>query len=189
MKRYLLISSLALTLAACSSNEQIESEVVVEDVIDPAVEEAEKREAEKIKKQREADLAEVEYLNNIATHMKNSIAEGDYEAAISLYKNNVLNSVSVEPNGETQALFNEASRLNGDSVSTNAKTDNSNTNEYKVDPRTVHEYMQNQFDVITNYGENYVPEIHDPLVTQKAADAFNLTYEEVERLDYIGGSY
>lgn len=186
MKKFILFSALTLLLAGCSSNEQIAVEEVE---VEPVISAEEQREIDKIREQREKDLAELEYLNNIANHMRNAIAKGDYEAAISLYEINVLKSVSVEPNSETKALFNEASRLNGDSVSTNATTDNSNTNEYKVDPRTVHEYMQNQFDIITNYGENYVPEIHDPLVIQKAADAFNLTYEEVEILDYIGGSY
>ena len=65
MKRYLLISSLALTLAACSSNEQIESEVVVEE-INPAIEAAKKREAEKVAREAELERANQIYIENTA---------------------------------------------------------------------------------------------------------------------------
>ncbi|OME83096.1 hypothetical protein BK120_14945 [Paenibacillus sp. FSL A5-0031] len=46
----------------------------------------------------------------------------------------------------------------------------------------IYSYIMEQFDKVTNQGEDYVPEIHDPIVLQKAADYFSISIEDVDRI-------
>ncbi|MFE7822303.1 hypothetical protein ACFU1R_29635 [Priestia megaterium] len=46
----------------------------------------------------------------------------------------------------------------------------------------VYQYMEHKFDEITNYGENYIPEIDDPKVVKAAAAYFNITEEEANNI-------
>ncbi|WP_155010722.1 hypothetical protein [Priestia megaterium] len=46
----------------------------------------------------------------------------------------------------------------------------------------VYQYMEDKFDEITNYGENYVPEIDDPKVVKAAAIHFDITEEEASEI-------
>ncbi len=57
--------------------------------------------------------------------------------------------------------------------------DNSSSNNTDA---AVYRYIMNQFDIVTNYGENYVPEIHDPIVLQRAASHFSMSISEVDRI-------
>ncbi|MCU1808241.1 hypothetical protein NVV31_22995 [Cytobacillus firmus] len=43
---------------------------------------------------------------------------------------------------------------------------------------SVYEFMKNAYDEITDYGANYVPEIHDPQVAELAAEYFGVTPDE-----------
>ena len=63
-----------------------------------------------------------------------------------------------------------------DDSSTSVSGDNS----YLAD--AVYEYMEQLFDEITDNGENYDPDIHDPQVTQAAADKFGITYKEASEM-------
>ena len=47
-----------------------------------------------------------------------------------------------------------------------------------VSKSTIYEYMALQYDIITNYGKNYIPEIHDPEVARMAASRFGITESE-----------
>lgn len=51
-----------------------------------------------------------------------------------------------------------------------------------VDEDAVYQYIMQEFDVITNYGENYVPEVHDPIVVEKASKHFGMTVSEVDKI-------
>lgn len=46
----------------------------------------------------------------------------------------------------------------------------------------VYQYMEDKFDEITNYGENYIPEIDDPKVVKAAAIHFDITEEEASEI-------
>ncbi|MCR8867080.1 hypothetical protein NQ109_29565 [Priestia megaterium] len=46
----------------------------------------------------------------------------------------------------------------------------------------IYRYMQDMYDQLTNYGENYTPEIHDPQVARAAAEKFNITEEEAGQI-------
>lgn len=237
VKKYIFLT-LTVLLTACSSNDQTVNEIEVE--IEPIISVTEQREIDKDARKKALEAENEIYLENMAIRMKNYIVEEDYETAMNLYQEQILDVISVDPDDKTRELFNEARvksatknmeiyiaegnydgaisvyRSNfvlNTSIEADEKTyalleeavelgdaimalvlskgngTNNNKQENSADPRAVHEYMQKQFDIITNYGESYVPEIHDPLVTQKVADAFNLTYEEAERLDYIGSGY
>lgn len=52
--------------------------------------------------------------------------------------------------------------------------------------RKIYITMKNAFDKITNYGENYVPEVHDDIVAKAASDTFGITVGEANRI-YING--
>ncbi|QST02857.1 hypothetical protein IMZ31_20115 (plasmid) [Pontibacillus sp. ALD_SL1] len=47
-----------------------------------------------------------------------------------------------------------------------------------TDEWAVYEYMKTQYDLLTDYGANYVPEKHDPLVARMAAEKFGITADE-----------
>lgn len=46
----------------------------------------------------------------------------------------------------------------------------------------VYQYIMSQFDAITNEGDNYVPEVHDPVVMTEAAEHFSMSVEEVNEI-------
>lgn len=50
----------------------------------------------------------------------------------------------------------------------------SNGINYKV----IFDFMKEQYNIVTNYDENYIPEIHDPLVAEIAAERFGITAKE-----------
>lgn len=52
----------------------------------------------------------------------------------------------------------------------------------QVNKQEVYDFMEREFNSITNYGESYVPEIHDPMVAKKAAEYFGITQEEADAL-------
>ncbi|MER2172562.1 MAG: hypothetical protein ABS938_18245, partial [Psychrobacillus psychrodurans] len=59
--------------------------------------------------------------------------------------------------------------------------ENDNTNE-QINRQAVYVYMKRKFDSITNYGEKYIPEIHDPMVVKIAAEYFGITIEEANAI-------
>lgn len=52
----------------------------------------------------------------------------------------------------------------------------------QVKKQDVYDFMEKKFDSITNYGETYIPEIHDPLVAGLAAEHFGITKEEADAM-------
>ncbi|AOU01984.1 MULTISPECIES: hypothetical protein [Bacillus] len=46
----------------------------------------------------------------------------------------------------------------------------------------IYDYMENEFNRITNYGENYTPEIHDSMVAELASKKFGITAEEANEI-------
>lgn len=52
----------------------------------------------------------------------------------------------------------------------------------KVNKQAVYDFMEEEFNSITNYGESYIPEIHDPMVAELAAEHFGITQEEADAM-------
>ncbi|MBJ7894353.1 hypothetical protein [Bacillus atrophaeus] len=48
--------------------------------------------------------------------------------------------------------------------------------------QTIYNYMENEFNRITNYGENYTPEIHDSMVAELASEKFGITVDEANEI-------
>lgn len=46
----------------------------------------------------------------------------------------------------------------------------------------IYEFMKSAYEQITNYGETYVPEIHDPMVADLASEQFGIASSEAERI-------
>ncbi|GAA3315572.1 hypothetical protein [Ectobacillus funiculus] len=46
----------------------------------------------------------------------------------------------------------------------------------------IYEYTQNQFDILTNNGENYVPEIQDPQVIKLASQHFRISEDKIDEI-------
>ncbi|KAB2328975.1 hypothetical protein F7731_23790 [Cytobacillus depressus] len=51
-----------------------------------------------------------------------------------------------------------------------------------VSDKDIYEYMKSQYDRLTNYGANYVPEIHDPQVAEMASNKFGISTSEADRI-------
>ena len=51
----------------------------------------------------------------------------------------------------------------------------------------IYNYMENEFNKITNYGESYNPETHDPIISKMAADKFGVSESEANQIyiDYV----
>jgi hypothetical protein len=56
----------------------------------------------------------------------------------------------------------------GDSTTSSGSSSDSNK-------EVIYKYMKAQYEQLTNYGENYVPEIHDPQVAELAAKQFGIS--------------
>lgn len=54
----------------------------------------------------------------------------------------------------------------------------SKTSSNKSSERAIYEFMKSAFDIETNYGEYYIPEVHDPLVGRMAAEKFGISPNE-----------
>lgn len=52
----------------------------------------------------------------------------------------------------------------------------------------VYEYAQSLFNRVTNYGENYNPEIHDDMVIRQTAEHFGIDYQTADKLYLEGAS-
>jgi hypothetical protein len=50
------------------------------------------------------------------------------------------------------------------------------------DEQAVYNYMINAYQVITNNGEEYDPELHDPMVANLASMQFNISEEEAQEI-------
>ncbi|KUF32664.1 hypothetical protein [Lysinibacillus sp. F5] len=48
--------------------------------------------------------------------------------------------------------------------------------------KEVYDFAQRKFDEVTNYGENYEPEIHDELILKETATHFNIDYDTANTL-------
>lgn len=51
-----------------------------------------------------------------------------------------------------------------------------------VDEEKVYEYMKSQYNRLTNYGANYVPEIHDPQVASLASEKFGISTDRADKI-------
>ncbi|MGM0878845.1 MAG: hypothetical protein ACQEWV_30300 [Bacillota bacterium] len=51
-----------------------------------------------------------------------------------------------------------------------------------LDKEAIHAFMEYQYNEITNYGDSYEPEIHDPMVAKLASERFNISEEEAGQI-------
>lgn len=65
----------------------------------------------------------------------------------------------------------------------NEFTTNSNSSPRKVvNKEEVYSFMKDQYNKLTNYGESYIPEIHDDKVDELASKKFGITKSEASRI-------
>lgn len=222
MRKYFFISALTIILVGCSSNEESITKSVEEVVINSSQSD---KEFERIE--------DVEYINNIASHMKQFLKEGQYVSAILAYKTNIQMGINRTANENIINIYNEAVKgyisLKDKGEHPNLEFDRSIldsnlipiideieeerkaatkelqeekeeqlankttidvvTYEPSIDPNMLYDYAQEQFNILTNYGDNYIPEIHDPIVMEKTAHAFNIPLRQVEKLYYKGAGF
>ncbi|MFE4077022.1 hypothetical protein [Peribacillus sp. YIM B13477] len=51
-----------------------------------------------------------------------------------------------------------------------------------IDTDAVYAYMKATYEELTNYGETYVPEVHDPQIAELASKKFGITEEEASQI-------
>lgn len=59
------------------------------------------------------------------------------------------------------------------------QTEKANFEISSIDKQEVYDFAEAEFFRITNYGDTYIPEIHDPIVAELTAKKFGITPEEV----------
>ncbi|MFD2924486.1 hypothetical protein [Halobacillus naozhouensis] len=69
-----------------------------------------------------------------------------------------------------------------ETVTTTPDDDDSEFDNTIVNKEAVYNFMENKYKEITNNGENYVPETHDPLVAQLASKRFGISAEEAGQI-------
>ncbi|MCZ1268614.1 hypothetical protein [Paenibacillus tundrae] len=90
--------------------------------------------------------------------------------------------------GESPFSFNDyvvlyrKNRITSDSFAYYKTESVQTSNTHKSDADTVYKYIMQEFDVLTDYGNNYVPEIHDPIVLEKASKHFGMPVSEVDEI-------
>lgn len=62
------------------------------------------------------------------------------------------------------------------------KENSSEEEAQSADDQTIYNYMEDEFNRITNYGENYTPEIHDSMVAELASEKFGITVDEANEI-------
>lgn len=84
---------------------------------------------------------------------------------------------------ETKEVENESPKVNTPTSNYSIKSTSTIT---KPTAKEVYNYAQGLFDVYTNYGDNYVPEVHDDLVLRETAEHFGISVSEADNLYYKG---
>ncbi|MFJ7951513.1 hypothetical protein ACIQZG_08295 [Lysinibacillus sp. NPDC096418] len=51
-----------------------------------------------------------------------------------------------------------------------------------INKQEVYDFMESEFFRITNYGDTYIPEVHDPLIAELAATKFGITADEANAI-------
>ncbi|GAA0130077.1 hypothetical protein [Bacillus velezensis] len=62
------------------------------------------------------------------------------------------------------------------------KENSSEEEAQSANDQTIYNYMENEFNRITNNGENYTPEIHDSMVAELASEKFGITVDEANEI-------
>lgn len=81
-------------------------------------------------------------------------------------------------NGEEVYPVEEETVTTTPSESDDIQSDNNPT----FDKEAIHAFMEYQYNEITNYGESYDPEIHDPMVARLASERFGISEEEAGQI-------
>lgn len=64
---------------------------------------------------------------------------------------------------------------NGEKVNFPEKDSENGT---EINREAIYQFMKQKYDEITNYGENYIPETHDPMVAKMASEQFGISESE-----------
>ncbi|CAM5206346.1 hypothetical protein UACE39S_01728 [Ureibacillus acetophenoni] len=78
-----------------------------------------------------------------------------------------------------QLEYNESFEI-GTTTSTSKADDEEIDTKYSEEE--VFDYMENLYNELTNYGENYIPEVHDPQVAEMAANKFGISALEAGQI-------
>lgn len=84
-------------------------------------------------------------------------------------------------NGFEITLNDEAFDPNPVPVITDDNTETSDSNS-TINKQAVYDFMKSKYDEITNYGDNYDPDVHDPLVAKFAAEQFGISESEAGQI-------
>lgn len=116
------------------------------------------------------------------------------EEEAQVFANMKMHSLQLETNVEHESTGRQVTvfvKEDGDwKVTSVYYIENDNPKEYiendnlkeQVNKQEVYDFMEREFNSITNYGETYVPEKHDPMVAKKAAEYFGITQEEADAM-------
>lgn len=89
----------------------------------------------------------------------------------------------LETNGEVSLTWVQLREENGKIAEQKEKEKQVNESKTNgVSNETIYLYMKVAYDDLTNYGEDYVPEIHDPMVGKLAAERFGISPEQAGQI-------
>lgn len=104
-------------------------------------------------------------------------------------------TANVQPNSVKKAFGKDGKNLVGDLIKNDSIFGNmvryeksftiANSNAFKSTTPThddIYKFMVDSYNQITNYGENYVPEYHDAIVSKMASEKFGISNSEADRI-------
>lgn len=120
----------------------------------------------------------------------NALDDGTYTVKVTTPIANVQPSEVIKYVGDAgknlTGDFVVISEINGNTVEYQEDflIENSNSSEISHKPTDddIYNFMENEFDRITNYGADYIPEIHDSQVLKNASEKFEISESEADRI-------
>ncbi|WP_439876956.1 hypothetical protein ACSLGG_31435 (plasmid) [Bacillus mycoides] len=120
--------------------------------------------------------------NNSCRYQKLQLFYGDDKYVMDIFDNTlIINNFEEYTKSDYKSDMNTESEKKNREYVNNANTLNSNNGQYAsngISYTVIFDFMKEQYKILTNNDENYIPEVHDPPVAEIAAKRFGITPKE-----------
>ncbi|PEB54329.1 hypothetical protein CON65_03695 [Bacillus pseudomycoides] len=93
-------------------------------------------------------------------------------------KGDYIVDVDREQEKEKTKSANNTYKINSNNTPKSTTQNNEQFSSNGINYKSIFTFMREQYNILTNNNENYIPEVHDPQVAEKAAKRFGISAEE-----------